>query len=113
VEQDPNYREMFPIHDAILALPNSYELTVAFWHRHNIIFDMARPWRYEMTKIREARDERIRQLIEQFPQEEHMQRHYGYCNASEREAWEMMSNKKAIIAEADPDRLPKQSTTSY
>lgn len=94
-----NFKELFPMHKAILEMPHPEELTVEYWTLNKSFPFLSPGIRYELVKIRQARDRRIQVLIAHFPEEEKMQRHYGYMHKEEQDFWERISHKPVILPE--------------
>ena len=107
MDRNPNHDDIYPLHPMLLAMDNVYELNVAYWLylalQPGMISDGGGPSdeRYAYAKVRQARDDRIenilaeRGIVENSP--DYYRHFHGYVTDVQRLDWEEKSGKTAIL----------------
>lgn len=94
------YDYFYPMHLAVLALPESEKLHVNYWLENSELGD---PWKSAWKHVREERDARIKIILEKNGHLEwspgYWQRFHGYVGHEQRMDWEEKSGEIAILPE--------------
>jgi hypothetical protein len=102
---DPNVPFLLPMHTILVAMDNPHELTFEWWlgvAACTVLSDHGGPLdeRYACTKLRAARNSRIKQILESQGINEdspdYWRHFHGYVTDVERVWWEGISGKLAI-----------------